>query len=212
MLGYSRDNEATLLWAPAHSGIVGNEVADSYAEEAASGQQHSVPGELRWEASLSHLSRVATENRSRATAQWISEHVRPERRYWPPVGSGLRRQALRRVRKSLASRYYELLSDHAAIGSFLHERLTGPLRRESSECQWCDSGRRESRHHLFVECKAWTPQIHKLWKWVGKGCGWKHPKVPAVRKLWKEGATEAALEYLGDTRLDAGSGEDAQGG
>ena len=57
-------------------------------------------------------------------------------------GPGLRRKPLRKVRKSLAGRYYQLLSGHAAIGSFLHERMIGPLRRESSERRWCGSGKR----------------------------------------------------------------------
>ena len=104
------------------------------------------------------------------------------------------------MRKSLASRY-QLLSGHAAIGSFLHERMTGPLRRESSDFKWCGSGKRESRHHLFIECRAWAPQIQRLWKQVGKDCRWEHPRAPAVRKLWKGGGTEAALEYLADTRF-----------
>ena len=36
---------------------------------------------------------------------------------------------------------------------------------------------------------------------MGKDCGWKHPKAPAVRKLWKEGATEAVLGFLEDTQV-----------
>ena len=108
---------------------------------------------------------------------------------------------LRRVGKSLASRYYQLLSGHAAIGSFLHERVTGPLSRESSKCRWCSCGRRESRHHLLVECKAWAPQIRRLWRRVGKDCGGKHPKAPAVRKLRKGGATEAVSEFLGGSQI-----------
>ena len=31
----------------------------------------------------------------------------------------------RRARKSLVGRYFQLLSGHAAIGFFLHERMTG---------------------------------------------------------------------------------------
>ena len=42
--------------------------------------------------------------------------------------SGLRRRMLRRVRKSIAQRYYQLLSGHAAIGSFLHDLMAGPQR------------------------------------------------------------------------------------
>ena len=64
-----------------------------------------------------------------------------ERRYTPPGGPGLCRGALRKVRKSLASRYYQLLSGHAAIGSFLHERMTGPQRLESNACRWLTAGR-----------------------------------------------------------------------
>ena len=197
----ARDNMVHVRWVPAHIGIEGNEVADTFAKEAAGGRQYSVEDRQLREASLTHLSRLAMERRSRATAQWISEHVRPERRYRPPAGPGLRREALRRVRESLASRYYQLPSGHAAIGSFLHERMTGPLHLESDRCRWCNSGARESRHHPFVECRAWTAQRHRLWRRVGKDCGWEHPRAPAVRKLWDERATEAVLEFLEDTRV-----------
>ena len=103
------------------------------------------------------------------------------------MGPGLRRRALRRVRKLLASRYYQLLSGHAAIGSFLHEKMTGPLRRESGECRHCSCGKRESRYRLFVERRAWAPQIRRLWQRVARDFRWKHPIAPAVRKLWKDG-------------------------
>ena len=86
-----------------------------------------------------------------------------------PGSSGLRRKALRKVRKPLAGRCYQLLLGHGAIGYFLHERLAGPPRLESSECRWCGNGKRESSHHLFTECQAWAPQIRRLWKRVYSG-------------------------------------------
>ena len=50
------------------------------------------------ETSLSRMTRVATEARSKDTREWITAHVRPERRYRPPPGGGLRRPPLRRAR------------------------------------------------------------------------------------------------------------------
>ena len=40
-----------------------------------------------------------------------------------------------------------------------------------------------------------------MWKAIGKACGWKHPKAPSARHLWKDKATEAVLDFLRDTRV-----------
>ena len=72
---------------------------------------------------------------------------------------------------------------------------------ESNECWWCSCGKRQSRHHLFTDCRAWSPQIRRLWKRVGKECHWEHPRARSVRWLWKEEATGAVLEFLEDTRV-----------
>ena len=87
--------------------------------------------------------------------------------------------------------------------SFLHERMTGPLHLETSECRWCDTGERELRHHLFTECEAWRPQIRRLWRRIGKDPDYrrKRPRAPAVRELCRKEATEAVLEFLEDTRV-----------
>ena len=29
---------------------------------------------------------------------------------------------------------------------------------------WCGRDERQTRHHLFVNCEAWRPQIQELWK------------------------------------------------
>ena len=57
----SRDNEVAIRWVPAQ----GNETADEMAKAAAEGNhpEDAIPDELRWETSLSHMARVATENR-----------------------------------------------------------------------------------------------------------------------------------------------------
>ena len=112
----ARDNDVTIRWVPAHSGATGNEVADRYAKSVATGGApvEEIPEGYADETSLSHMTRVAAETRSQQAAEWISRPVKPERRYRPPSRRSLRQPQLRRVRKTLAGRYYQLLSGHAA--------------------------------------------------------------------------------------------------
>ena len=42
-----RDNEVTVLWAPAHVGIARNEESDRLAREATEGHTHEVSNEYR---------------------------------------------------------------------------------------------------------------------------------------------------------------------
>ena len=92
----ARDNEVTIRRAPAHGRVAGNVRADEFAKAAARRPapcfSEAVPDELLSEASLSHMSRSATEARSRASAEWSAGNVRPERRYRPLPGRDLRRQ------------------------------------------------------------------------------------------------------------------------
>ena len=156
----SRDNEVTVLWVAAHVRIAGNE-ADRLANEVAKGRTHEVPDEYRWGASLSHLSRVVTENRSCDTVQWAASHT-GQRADTAPLGNSSPKEAAEASPKTLAGRYYQLLPGHAAIGSFLHERMAGTQRPEPSERWWCNRGRRQSHYHLFVGYRAWAPRIGRL--------------------------------------------------
>ena len=193
----ARNNEVTTRWVPAHHGVTGNERADEHAKVAAEGDRpdSAVPDELRRETSLSHITRVATEARARRMKQWISERLGdPRRKHRPPPGKGVRRKLLRRAPKHIAGRYYQLLSGHAAIGPYLEDKV------DDDRC-WCGGGKRQTRHHLFTECRAWAPQIRRLWSDIGKAHGWKHPRAPPVRWLWREKSTGAVLDFLGSTRV-----------
>ena len=178
-------------------GLRAIEAADQFAKEAANGEEsvEDIPEGYAAETSLSHMKRVATEARSRETAKWIAAHVSPERRYRPPPGRGLRRPQLRRVRKTLAGHYYQLLSGHAATGTY--RRRFG--RASTDECWWCTSGESQSRHHLFTRCRGWAEQRRRLWKDVGEACEWDHPRTPSVRLLWDVRAADAVLESLRTT-------------
>ena len=67
-----RSNTYTVRWVPAHSGAKGNEQADRWAKEATGASPlETVQEGYVDETSLSHMTRVATESRSRAAADWI---------------------------------------------------------------------------------------------------------------------------------------------
>ena len=108
---------------------------------------------------------------------------------------------MRRVSKATAQRYSQLLTGHAAIGSFPHDRMTGPQRLGSDERWWCCSGARQSRHHLFMECSAWAPRSGCFGKGSERSAHWEHSRAPALRWLWREAATGAVLDFLESTRV-----------
>ena len=76
------------------------------------------------------------------------------------------RKGLARVRKELAGRFYQLLSEHAATAE--HLRRIGQAR--AFRCWWCGSGESQTRFHLFVKYRRWGPEIRRLWKRVEKDC------------------------------------------
>ena len=119
----------------------------------------AVPNDYRWEHSLSYMTRAFAETKNRTTAQWIADHVKPERKYSPPPGKDVRRKQLRRARKSVSGRYFQLMSGHAAIGPYLKDKIKKP---DDDKCWWCGGRKQQARHHLFTECRAWRPQIRRL--------------------------------------------------
>ena len=62
-------NRVTIRWVPANAGAEGNEVADQYAKDAVTGRApgEKLPEGYAEETSLAHMTRVATETRSKAT-------------------------------------------------------------------------------------------------------------------------------------------------
>ena len=124
-------------------------------------------------------------------------HVRPEKRYGPPPGRGLRRQPLRRARKTLARRYYQRLLGHAATGT--HRKRFG--KTDLAGCWWCMSGDEQSRNHPFTQCGSWTEERRRQWKDVGEAWRWERPRTPSVRLLCDVRAAGAVLEILRTTRI-----------
>ena len=141
---------------------------------------------------------MVTEARFAWVAKRIVDHAKNKHCYTPPKGPKLRKE-LGHERKALAGRYYQLLSGHTATGNYLCNKIH---KLSSDKSWWCGQDERQTRHHLFVNCAAWKPQIKELWKKVGYLCGWKHPRAPRMALLFgDERATKAVLSFLRKTKV-----------
>ena len=124
---------------------------------------------IRRRFSLAFLRRRATERATQAWRRDIEERNSGRRSFRLPTARsrpGIR-PLLRRARKGVAAKFFQLLSGHAMIAPSLKERWGWT---ESDVCWWCGDGR-QSREHLFKECKTWKTEIKELWTEVGKASG-----------------------------------------
>ena len=101
--------------------------------------------------------------------------------------------------KHLASRYFQLKSGHAAIGTYL-QRIQA---REESACQGCGSSE-ETVHHFLFESRQWRHQKSRLYKDLETD-GVMRPttaeECPQWRLLTQFKATRVLVQSLANTRV-----------
>ena len=216
-------NTTTTRRTPAHAGVKGNERADLAAKDAAT---LSPPRGTRRGLSLAFLKRRTiegvhdrwrsdTESRMEKGGEHRGAFRGLDRRAKPGI-----RAPLKKTGKRVASRYFQLLSGHAMIAPFLKDRWGWT---DSDACWWCNGGR-QSRDHLFKECRRWEEGVGKLWDAVGRASGRRpegdgpfksrkgfgfhvrravaRPSNTAVRELLSNDRyTEAVLDFLRGTRV-----------
>jgi hypothetical protein len=105
-----------------------------------------------------------TETRMKATKEWIETRMAKNKAYIPRKQMGLGKN-LRHEKKEVASRFYQLLSGHAITAPYLKQKLRIS---EMDTCWWCESGKKQTRDHLFKECSTCKTEIRDLWKTVGR--------------------------------------------
>jgi hypothetical protein len=117
-------NTITIRWVPGHADIEGNEVADKQAKRVAQNLVAAVryePNIMKF-TSISHLRRRAKEARSTGCREWIDEHCRGRKSYIRPHKNGICKE-LKKERKGIATRYFQLVTGHAIIAPSLKEKL-----------------------------------------------------------------------------------------
>ncbi|TGZ84073.1 hypothetical protein EX30DRAFT_369375 [Ascodesmis nigricans] len=180
--------EIHLHWVPSHQDIIGNEVADKAAKEASTRKQS-----VTWKPSLAHIKRKINEARHQEEKQWFREKCQ---KYYP------QRYKLRKstradptaakARKKIALQYYRFAADRAVTATYL--KSIG--KRESDECWWCD-GPRQTREHLFKECRKWRREQEGLWSALRKD---GFTRLHASSTIFTEPrATSAILTFIEET-------------
>ena len=184
---------------PGHSGVEGNELADQAAKRAA--VKPVGPG---FEGlSLAQVRRACTEARSKAMQEWAYENVvqgthQRGRAYRMPRGWALDRAA-GKAPKRLASRYYQLKTGHAPIGSYLHKIGA----RDSPECRACGALEETAAHVLF-ECRRRSKPRKALYRELvdaGVPLPTAAEDAPEARLFSEPKATPALLCFLGGVDL-----------
>lgn len=164
----ARGSDIDVSRVTGHSGVEGNEQACQHAR-AATESFCMKRGGATTRGGFVSLASLKARRTAKATEEWrrdIRTRNRGKRLFRNPP-SGVKpcaRDELRRAPKEVSSRFFQLGSGHAMLAPFLKDKLR---LTDSNLCWWCGIAR-QTREHLFKECRAWKEEVATLWKEIGE--------------------------------------------
>ncbi|KAI9037195.1 ribonuclease H family protein [Aspergillus affinis] len=155
----AQGREPTIQWVPGHAGVEGIERADQAAKLATSRPPGAGPREI----SLAFARRARTEDIQAQRQEWLTKELnrrsQQARRSYRPHRTWKINPSAEVAFKHLSSRFFQLKSEHAAVGVYLY-RIKA---QDNMRCQGCGA-LKETVHYLLFECRQWRHQRDKLYK------------------------------------------------
>jgi len=181
-----------------HSGITRYEEADRQANLAQDASGSTVI-EQPYTSALNRARQI-TEGRSAAKAEWESDKCSMHSSYTLKGKAGTKRPIPRTSVKSLAARFYGLMSGHAPTGVYLKQFG----HHDDNTCWWCGGTVPQTGEHLFRHCSRWKDPQKTLWKTVGQATGWKvgrcqHVQISELFTI--EDCDQAVMDFLVATEV-----------
>lgn len=186
-------------WIPGHDNIEGNEIADQTAKQAARNGTHCRERFV----SLTHVSCLTTEQKWKESRIWFStEHRRRDvtsRNTYKlrHANSSLDPIAAHSL-KSLASRYYQLKTNHAYTNDFQY-RIG---KSETSKCNYCMRSFRQTVRHLMLDCRKWRREREMMWRHIrSDGSLIRRDQVKIKELFGDTKSTKAILHFIKETGI-----------
>jgi len=159
--------------------------------------------------SLANIRREISEKKWMEARQWAGGRI--SRKKYKMLRSQRPDGTVAGSTKRLASRFYQLKTEHARTGKYLHWTKA----RWTAQCWWCPHPK-QTREHLLKGCPRWRKQQKVLWMEVWEETGGGRFRWKAHELFAEPRCSQAVLRFLmatdvGKIVLPAEDREDMEG-